>query len=177
MTDPSSVLVDGLVDAPGHVSQGGRLWLRLRSRRKHVLASIAVTSAAVALWVTLDADFLAHPGWLAVEKANFILGPIGVGLYWMNRRPRNRLGLLLIVLGLFGVPYILESSTNPTLFALGVLAEAPIYVMTTIVILAFPNGRLEGPPEWLVIALLVATTLLILLVNLTASHLAPGLSI
>jgi signal transduction histidine kinase len=49
--------------------------------------------------------------------------------------------------------------------------------MTTIVILAFPSGRLQGPPEWLAIALVVATMALVLVVTLTASHLAPGLSI
>lgn len=137
----------------------------------------AVVAAIAALWVTLDAHFLAHPGWLAVQKADFILGPIGVGLYWMYRRPENRFGLLLVVLGLLGVPYILESSTEPTLFGIGVLAEEPIYVMTTILILAFPSGRLQGRPEWLVIALLVVTNSIVLILNLESSRLAPGLSI
>ena len=86
----------------------------------------------------------AHPGWLAVQKADLILGPIGVGLYWRYRRPNNRLGLLLIVLGLVSVPYILTSSTDPTLFAIGGQAEGAIYFMTSAVILAFPSGRIEG---------------------------------
>ena len=142
-----------------------------------VLAAIAVIGAVAAIWITLNADFLAYPGWLAVQKADFILGPIGVGLYWMHRRPGNRLGLLLVVLGLFGVLYILESATDPTFFGIGVLDEDAIYVMTTIVILAFPSGRLQGWPEWLAIALLVATMVLVLVVTLTVSHLNPGLSI
>ena len=114
-----------------------RSWLSL-------VALVGVVFAVVAVWVTLRAGFLAYPGWLAVQKADFILGPIGVGLYWRYRRPSNRFGLLLIGLGLAGVPYILTSSTDPTLFAVGAVAEAPIYMLTSAVILAFPSGRIEG---------------------------------
>ena len=37
--------------------------------------------------MTLRADFLAYPGWLAAQKADFILGPVLGGLYWLRRRP------------------------------------------------------------------------------------------
>jgi signal transduction histidine kinase len=137
---------------------------------------IGVVGALVVLWVTLRAHFLAHPGWLAVQKADFVLGPIGVGLYWMHRRPANRFGLLLVVLGLLGIPYILESLSDPTLFAFGVVAEDPIYVMTTIVILAFPTGRLERL-DWLIVGILAVTALVVVVVTVSVSHLAPGLSI
>jgi signal transduction histidine kinase len=140
------------------------------------VAVIGVVGAVAVLWVTLRADFLAHPGWLAVQKADFVLGPIGVGLYWMHRRPTNRFGLLLVVLGLLGIPYILESSSNPTLFAIGVVAEDPIWIMTTIVIFAFPTGRLERL-ERLTVALLAVTALVVVVVTVSVSHLAPGLSI
>lgn len=148
-----------------------------RWKWESAVAAIAIVAAIAAVWITLRADFLAYPGWLAAQKADFILGPILVGLYWMNRRPGNRLGLLMIVLGFFGALYILESSSNPTLFGIGTITEDAIYVMTTIVILAFPSGRLQGWPERLVLALLVATMLLVLVITLTASRLAPGLSI
>ena len=156
MSEQPIALVGGLDEALGLSSPGGGSWLRLGSPWKLALLSIAVASAAVAFWLTLRAGFLAYPGWLAVQKADFILGPIVVGPYWMNRRPGNRLGLLLIVLGLFGIPYILESSTDPTLFSIGVLTEFPLFLMITIVILAFPSGRLDGIPERLIIALQVA---------------------
>jgi signal transduction histidine kinase len=141
------------------------------------VAVVAVLSAAAAFWITIHARFLAYPYWLAIQKADFILGPVFVGLYWLHRRPASRFGVLLIVLGLLGVPYILESLTQPTLFGIGVVAEDPIYVMTTIVILAFPTGRLPGLPERLVIALLVVTVLVVLLITVNASRLAPGFSI
>jgi signal transduction histidine kinase len=109
-------------------------------------------SAAAAFWVTVNARFLEYPYWLAVQKADFILGPIFVGLYWRYRRPHNRLGVLLIVLGLVSIPYILESATAPGLYGVGVAWEIPIYVMTLTVIVAFPSGRLDGVAEQTIIA-------------------------
>ena len=111
-------------------------------RWEWVLIVLATVAAAVAVWVTLRAGFLAHPGWAAVQKADFILGPVGVGLYWHHRRPGNRLGLLLIVLGMLGAPYIFQSATSPLLFGIGVFWQFPIAAMTQAVILAFPGGRL-----------------------------------
>lgn len=140
------------------------------------VAVVAVVSAILAFWLTLRAGFLRYPAWLAVQKADFILGPVGVGLYWHYRRPSNRLGLLLIVLGLLGIPYILESSTDPTLFSLGVLTEFPLFLMITIVILAFPSGRLEGLPEWLVVAFLVGQLALVTALFAFPPH-VPGFTI
>jgi len=58
-------------------------------RWQAAVASVAVLAATAAVWVTLEADFLAYPGWLAAQKADFILGPVFIGLYWLHRRPRS----------------------------------------------------------------------------------------
>lgn len=46
---------------------------RIAARGRHMpwwpaLTAFAFVAAAVALWVTARADFLAHPGWLAVRS-------------------------------------------------------------------------------------------------------------
>ena len=85
----------------------------------------AIAAAALAVWVTLGADFLAYPGWLAAQKADIILGPVLVGLYWIRRRPASRFGPLLIAVGLVGgAPYVLQSSSEPVLFATGSCGRA-----------------------------------------------------
>ena len=119
MSDQPLVRAGGVDNLLPRSSRDGSMWLWLGSHWKLALLSLSIAAAAVAFWVTLRAHFLAYPGWLAVQKMDFILGPIGVGLYWQHRRPHSRLGLLLIVLGLAGIPYILGSVSNPTLFALG----------------------------------------------------------
>jgi signal transduction histidine kinase len=142
-----------------------------------VLVLIAVVSAVVAFWITLRAGFLAHPDWLAVQKADLILGPIGVGLYWRHRRPDNRLGLLLIALGLVAIPYVGESISSPGPFTSGTAFEYVIEPLTVAVILAFPNGRL-GRADWVILGVyLVGVALLDWLYVLVLPRAAPYFSI
>ena len=57
--------VDRIRRAPSRRSgSGGVVWWQV------VVAGAAVVAAVVAVWVTLEADFLAHPEWLAVQKAD-----------------------------------------------------------------------------------------------------------
>ena len=124
------------------------------------MAVVAVVTAVAAFWVTINAKFLEYPYWLAVQKADFILGPTFVGLYWRHRRPDNRLGLMMIALGLVFIPYILESTRSPYLFTIGTMSEAVYIPLAFAIVLAFPNGRLDGPVERLLLGgLLVGYTL------------------
>jgi signal transduction histidine kinase len=107
----------------------------------------AIAAAAAALWVTLSADFLTYPGWLAVQKADFILGPVLAGLYWYRRRPQSRFGPMLIGFGFIGALYILQSASNSWLFSIGLLAETVIGLATRVLILAFPTGSLDRPAK------------------------------
>ncbi len=142
------------------------------------VGAFALAMAVAAFWITLRASFLAYPAWLGVQKADFILGPVAVGFYWRHRRPNNRLGLLLIGLGLAGVPYILESTTTPALFAVGLIAESVIYLMTSLVILSFPSGRLEGRAERLIIGLVVLGVILPTpFLAVVVPHIGPSFSI
>ena len=122
------------------------------------IALAATAAAAIAVWATLSADFLAYPGWLAAQKADMILGPVLVGLYWRRRRPASRFGPLLIATGLIGgAPYILHSSSEPVLFAMGILWEGVIYGATLALILGFPTGRFDRRAVRLILA--VAATI------------------
>src|SRR3954451_5606638 len=78
-----------------------------------------VAAAFVAVWVTLPADFLRYHGWLAAQKAAFVIGPVLTGLYWLRRRPQSAFGPMLIAWGGVGVLYILQSSSEPWLFSIG----------------------------------------------------------
>ena len=81
--------------------------------RWHIAVGVlAVGLAGLALWMTLRADFLAHPEWLAVQKADFILGPVLTGLYWMHRRPESRFGPMLIEVRQ-GRAYVNEEAVEP----------------------------------------------------------------
>src|SRR6476661_9293338 len=118
MSEEAQVAVHALPARRGalrvwHSDRSASRWLRAHQL---VIGLLAAALAALAVWVTARADWLAHPGWLAVQKADLILGPVLVGLYWLRRRPESRFGPLLIGTGLIAcAPYILQSSGAPVL--------------------------------------------------------------
>jgi signal transduction histidine kinase len=78
------------------------------------------------------------------------------GLYWGRRRPASRFGRLLALFGIGVWVVSWQAATAPLAFDIGVLAEAPFFVLTFYLFLAFPTGRIEPPAaRWLLIALVV----------------------
>src|SRR3954454_21940495 len=115
------------------------------------VAVSAVVCGVVAVWVTLPADFLRYPGWLAAQKADFVIGPALTGLYSIRRRPQSPFGLMLIAWGVVGLLYILQSSSDGSLFTTGLFWEKVFGLGTYVLILAFPTGRLDRPSNVLLI--------------------------
>jgi signal transduction histidine kinase len=152
---------------------------RLRATSWQLLvAAAAVLTAIAAVWVTLEAEFLRYPGWLAVQKADFILGPVFVGLYWLRRRPQSRFGPMLIGFGFVGGLYVLQSSGNSWLFGIGLVWENVIYLATLVLILTFPTGRLEGWAAKLILfAAIVAAAVPATLIVLVLPQVGAGASI
>jgi signal transduction histidine kinase len=116
----------------------------IRGRAGTVVAAAAAAAALAAVWITLEADFLAYPGWLAAQKADLVLGPVLIGVYWLRVRPATRFGWLLVVFGFLCAGYITQSASTPWLFGIGLVWESLIYVGTLVLILTFPTGRLDG---------------------------------
>src|SRR3954454_15375568 len=140
-----------------------------------LLAGIAASAAA--LWVTLSADFLSYPGWLAVQKSDFILGPILAGLYWCRRRPQSRFGPMLIGFGFIGALYILQSASDSWLFSIGLLAETTIGLATRVLILAFPTGRLDRSAKVILVISILVSPLPAVASQLLSPYIGAGASI
>src|SRR3954465_11907757 len=103
------------------------------------VAVAAILGAVVAVAVTLSSDFLRYPGWLAAQKADFIIGPALTGLYWLRRRPQSWFGPMLMAGAVGGVLYILQSSGDSRLFTAGLFWEKVFGLCTYLLILAFPT--------------------------------------
>jgi signal transduction histidine kinase len=130
---------------------------RRRGSRDAIVVAFAIAGAAAAAWICLSAGFLAHPGWLAVQRAELILGPVLVGLYWSRRRPASRFGPLLVAFGFVALGLVLQGAREPVFYSLGVLWDGAFFLATLVVVLAFPSGYLEGRVERAIV--LVATAL------------------
>jgi signal transduction histidine kinase len=154
------------------------LGLQSVAKREAVIVIAAIAASALAVWMTLSANFLAHPGWLAAQKADLILGPVLSGIYWLRRRPASRFGPVMIAVGFSTVPYILQSSATPWLFSVGVAWEGPLFLATLALILAFPSGRLDGRAERLILgAGVVGVVVPIVVVCLLSPQISPGAAI
>jgi signal transduction histidine kinase len=129
------------------------------------------------VWVTLSADFLTYPGWLAAQKADFILGPVVAGLYWYRRRPQSRFGPMLIGFGFIGALYVFQSAGNSWLFSIGLLAETVLGLATRVLILAFPTGRLDRPAMVILVISIVVSPLPAVLTQLLSPQTGAGASI
>jgi signal transduction histidine kinase len=151
---------------------GGQAAAAPSARSDALIASAALVLAAVAAWITAHADFLAHPGWLALQKADIILGPVVVGLYWRHRRPASRFGPLLILVGFACAPYALQSVSAPVPYGMGVMFEGLVGLGCAALVLTFPNGRLEGRVPRI---LLAAEALAVLVVPTVAYLMLPEL--
>ena len=81
-----------------------------------------------------------------------IVGWSSAALYWLVRRPGNRLGLAFVALALASVVMSLQGASDPLLHSIGVFGDFPSFVLAFYVIFAFPDGRLGGWPERLLLA-------------------------
>jgi signal transduction histidine kinase len=152
---------------------------RATPRWEYAVGAVALAGAVAAFWITINSRFLELPYWLAVQKADFILGPVGVGLYWRHRRPNSNLGLMLIALGLVNVVYVLQSINSAYFFTIGTMAEAVYIPLAFAIVLAFPDGRLDGRPERVLLAgaLLGYTVPYLVWLLVSPEQLTPRLSL
>ncbi len=96
----------------------------------------------VAALISLHSEHLAHPGFRAAYIVATIAAPVLIGLAWGARRPRSRIGPLLVALGYVTWVMAWQGGDAPALFVLGIAAEPILAVLTLHVALSFPSGRL-----------------------------------
>jgi signal transduction histidine kinase len=125
------------------------------------VAAVAVVAALGAGTVTAQSDVLAAPAANGVFRGVAIASWIAAGLVTWKLRPRDRLGLLLIVAGFVFLGTTLLARSEPALFTLGRVVWASVAVLLVYILLAFPHGSLElGAPRTVFRVMLWGTVLL-----------------
>ncbi len=92
------------------------------------------------------------PGLTLAIFAAGTLSWVGVGLYAWSRRPQNRLGALMVTVGLIFWTGSLIAIDAPLPFSLGLVLGGLFIGTVAHMLLAYPTGRLEGRDRRLVIA-------------------------
>ena len=122
------------------------------------LVAIAIAPmVAVTLAFAFTGDHLEKPIAAGLYWGYLTAASMLIGLYWWRRRPAQRFGPLLVAFGLAVWLVSWQGSDSPLVFDIGVLAEAPLYVLTFYLFLAFPMGRIEPrAARWLVLTTVAA---------------------
>jgi signal transduction histidine kinase len=107
--------------------------------------AVALASAAASLALVLSSSHESDPAARAALIVGLGLVFVGCGLVAIVRRPENRIGVLMVIVGFFWFLTSLAEANRPTIFTVGLAVSLLIYGAFAHVILAFPSGRLETP--------------------------------
>jgi signal transduction histidine kinase len=117
----------------------------VKSRLVTSAAVIAVASAAASLALVLASNHEADPGARGALIVGLGLIFVACGLIAIVRRPENRTGMLMVIVGFFWFLSSLSEANNPTIFTLGLAVNVLIYASFAHVVLAYPTGKVETP--------------------------------
>src|SRR3954463_16377154 len=127
-----------------------------RTTARTIAAVAIVPMVAVTLGLALSANHLQHPVAAGLYWSYLVAASMAIGVFWWKRRPGSRFGPLLVVLGILAWMVSWQGAEASLMFDTGVLAEAPFFVLTFYLFLAFPMGQLEPPAaRWLMLVLVL----------------------
>ena len=132
------------------------------SVRRGSLAAFAAAGLLVAIGAGLllaTSDHLVDPIAFGLQVAVIVVGWFSAALYWLVRRPGNRLGLVLLALAVATAAISLQGATQPQLRSIGVLADWPLLLLVFYVIFAFPEGRIASRFGWALLGAMSLATL------------------
>jgi signal transduction histidine kinase len=152
-----SLQLDPPHSAPADFAPALRIPANIPRTTAQTLVAVAIVPmVAVTLALSFSANHLQRPVAAGLYWSYLIVASMGTGLLWWRRRPGSRFGPLLIAFGALTWLVSWQSAEAAWAFDLGVLAEAPFFVLTFYLFLAYPMGRVEPPAaRWLMGALVV----------------------
>jgi signal transduction histidine kinase len=107
--------------------------------------SVALAAAAASLALVLSSNHEDDPAARAALIVGLGLVFVGCGLVAIVRRPENRIGVLMAIVGFFWFLSSLAEANNATVYTLGTALSLLVYGAFAHLILSFPTGRLETP--------------------------------
>jgi hypothetical protein len=132
------------------------------------LCGFAVSAVSITLALTNDTigAELGEPLVIALLAVWITIAYVFGGLIAWSRRPASRFGPLMIVAGFLMFVTTLSWSTNDIAYTVGQAFDVVVPVLFLHVFLAFPDGRLHGRFEQLLVAIGYVTAIVLELVRM-----------
>jgi signal transduction histidine kinase len=142
--------------------------------RRTLIGLAAVVTGVGTLLVVINGEHNIHRGAYAALALGTGWGFIGTGLYAASRRPRSKMGLLMIAVGFAGLLKALSFSNNSVIFTIGSLGELLIYALLIHLLLSFPSGRLDSRLDRVLVAIAYFNTTVVQLAAFVLSDPQQG---
>ena len=126
-----------------------------------LIATAALAAGLIAVPVILTSDH--EPAKVPLLVATLLIGWsfVGTGVYAWWRRPRNEIGVLMVLTGFFWILPALAASDVVWVFALGSFLSPVALGFLVHLLLVFPDGRLRTRLErWVVVTTYVVVTVM-----------------
>jgi signal transduction histidine kinase len=130
-----------------------------RPRVAAIVGAVGTVVAVAGGLLLATSDHLVHPVLYGFDVALLIASTVWVALYWAVRRPGNRIAVVLLVDAGFLAVLALQGASNPVLHSLGVFGDVPTFFIAFYLLFIFPDGRVHGLLEKLVLAGVVGVIL------------------
>ncbi len=139
--------------APTAAAPAEKRGAAVASRRTlFAVGAVGLTVGVGGTILVATSDHLERPLAYGLQIGNVILGTVAVALYWLVRRPGNRIGMLLLALAAAFAGVSLQGAADPLVHSIGVLFDAVVFALAYYLVFAFPQGRLTRPIERLLVA-------------------------
>jgi PAS domain S-box-containing protein len=116
----------------------------MKTRLLIAASTVAVAAAAASLGLVLSSNHDDNPAARAALIVVLGLLFVGSGLFATVRRPENRIGLLMSLVGFYWFLTALADANTSWIYTIGLAVSLLIYAGFAHVVLAFPTGRLES---------------------------------
>jgi signal transduction histidine kinase len=123
-----------------------------RRLTRYLIAIVGLLAGLGACVLVATSDHLVDPLAYALLIADVIVGTVAVAVYWLVRRPGNRMALILLTLATAYVGISLQGASLPVLHSIGVLFDPVVFVLAYYAVFAFPHGRLVTTLDKLLVA-------------------------
>ena len=111
------------------------------------VAAVGLVMGAGAGILIATSDHLVHPVAYGLEVALIVEASALAALYWAANRPSRRIAVALLVYAGVAAGISLQGTSSPLLHSIGVLFDAPLFLLGFYLVFIFPEGRLAGALE------------------------------
>src|SRR4051794_14920732 len=115
------------------------------------IVAAGVVATVVAALLLATSGHLVDPVAYGLQVAVILAGSVSAALVWRRRRPGNRLAAWLLAYAVATALVSLQGVRDPLLHSVGVAADPMFFAVGYLLVFAFPEGRVSGRPERLLL--------------------------